>query len=288
MKTLHLTIITIIGIMIIMSFPSSFALGVNSIARPSMLTHPLNQFKSGVAAKDVTCEQGFSLIFKSEDGTPACVKPDTANILIERGWTIRSNLSLTNNMSENVCGQFSTAPGNQTSFNTVPILLVNSNSTACAKLTFTIISDYGDCNGQSCQHLLEFNSMLPIGNLHYEKHGSMISVSSGKDYTNSFKIAAIPETIDLANYPVGANFTVTYIIKPLSNATGFYDQSIPKLACEKYPLAVGYTADQVNASDFSYIDPLNPSCVAGSYVLTGVEISGMDYKEVTLRLSTLG
>ncbi len=191
-------------------------------------------------------------------------------------------------MPENVCGKFVTAPGNQTSFNTVPVLLMNSNSTGCAKLTFTIISNYNNCNGQSCQHLLEFNSTLPIGNLHYEKHDSMISVSSGKDYTNSFKITTIPETIDLANYPIGTNFTVTYIIRPLPNATGFYDQSIPKLACERYPLAVGYTADQVNASDFSYIDPLNPPCVAGSYVLAGVEISGMDYKEVTLRLSTLG
>ena len=47
---------------------------------------PLKQIKSGVAIKDVKCTNNFQLIFKAEDGSPACVKPDTSKILIERGW----------------------------------------------------------------------------------------------------------------------------------------------------------------------------------------------------------
>ena len=47
---------------------------------------PLLQFKSGTPASDVKCNQGLQLIFKAEDGSPACVKPDTAQKLIERGW----------------------------------------------------------------------------------------------------------------------------------------------------------------------------------------------------------
>jgi len=47
---------------------------------------PLKQFKSGIAAKNITCNQNLELIFKSENGSPACVKPDTATKLIERGW----------------------------------------------------------------------------------------------------------------------------------------------------------------------------------------------------------
>jgi len=47
---------------------------------------PLQQFKSGIVANNVTCNQGLKLILKSEDGSPACVKPDTAQKLIERGW----------------------------------------------------------------------------------------------------------------------------------------------------------------------------------------------------------
>jgi hypothetical protein len=34
----------------------------------------------------VQCNKGLTIIFKAEDDSPVCVKPDTANILIERGW----------------------------------------------------------------------------------------------------------------------------------------------------------------------------------------------------------
>lgn len=47
---------------------------------------PLKQFKSGIKTEDVKCTDGFTLVIKSEDDSPACVKPDTAQKLIERGW----------------------------------------------------------------------------------------------------------------------------------------------------------------------------------------------------------
>ncbi len=56
---------------------------------------PLQQFKSGIATKNVVCVNGLTLIIKAEDGSPACVKPDTAQKLIERGWAKNSNTSLT-------------------------------------------------------------------------------------------------------------------------------------------------------------------------------------------------
>ena len=46
----------------------------------------LKQFESGIPAKDVVCNQSLELIFKAEDGSPACVKPDTATKLVEQGW----------------------------------------------------------------------------------------------------------------------------------------------------------------------------------------------------------
>ncbi len=48
---------------------------------------PLEQFWSGIAPKDTLCKTNFVLVFKAEDKTPACVKPDTASILVTRGWT---------------------------------------------------------------------------------------------------------------------------------------------------------------------------------------------------------
>ncbi|MDE1766772.1 MAG: hypothetical protein KGI27_10955 [Thaumarchaeota archaeon] len=52
----------------------------------SSIDSPLKQFQSGVAAKDVHCSDELILVIKAEDGSPACVKPDTAHMLIQRGW----------------------------------------------------------------------------------------------------------------------------------------------------------------------------------------------------------
>ena len=50
------------------------------------LESPLKQFKSGITSNDVKCDEGFQAIWKTEDGSPACVKPATAQILIEHNW----------------------------------------------------------------------------------------------------------------------------------------------------------------------------------------------------------
>jgi hypothetical protein len=49
---------------------------------------PLQQFKAGIAAKDVICMQGYTLAIKSNGGTPACVTSQTASKLVARGWAL--------------------------------------------------------------------------------------------------------------------------------------------------------------------------------------------------------
>jgi len=46
---------------------------------------PLKQIKLGISHSKITCNEGLELIFK-RDNSPACVKPETAEKLIERGW----------------------------------------------------------------------------------------------------------------------------------------------------------------------------------------------------------
>jgi hypothetical protein len=58
----------------------------NQSPKPSKMLFPLEQFKSGIAANNVKCDNNLQLVVKAEDGSPACVKPTTSNILIERGW----------------------------------------------------------------------------------------------------------------------------------------------------------------------------------------------------------
>lgn len=256
-------------------FPS-LPRGINTMGR----LLPLEQFKRGTAASDVKCNDGLLLVIKAEDGTPACVKPDTAQKLMEKGWTREvgtSNL----NVDSSCNGTIILSPNYHAMM--FPVLLMQSNSTSCVKLTYTVIRPYGVSeDGVSWPR----NETVPlqISDLNYEGNANEFGITQGKDYTNSFNITAFPKMIDHANYPVGSNFTVTYLIQPLPNATGFYDQSAPMPLCFRYPLAVGHTAEQVNSSDFSkdLFIMLNHSCMRGQDELVGVEVKGMSYTEMNL------
>ena len=56
------------------------------ITKTNFILPPLQQFRSGILVHDIKCNSNFQLIFKSEDGLPACVKPESVAIFIERGW----------------------------------------------------------------------------------------------------------------------------------------------------------------------------------------------------------
>jgi hypothetical protein len=48
---------------------------------------PLQQGFAGIASHNIICAEGLELIFKSNNGAPACVSSATAAKLIERGWS---------------------------------------------------------------------------------------------------------------------------------------------------------------------------------------------------------
>ena len=64
----------------------SFQFDILNQTTPTLIQHPLTQYKSGIAAKDVKCLSDLQLVIKSEDGSPACVKPQTAQRLVDLGW----------------------------------------------------------------------------------------------------------------------------------------------------------------------------------------------------------
>lgn len=47
---------------------------------------PLKQLKHGTPLEEITCNDGFELIIKASNDSPACVKLGTTQKLIERGW----------------------------------------------------------------------------------------------------------------------------------------------------------------------------------------------------------
>lgn len=92
MKTLH-SIILVMGIAVLVIGNShlSFAqIDLGGSRTYYLIDSPLKQFKSGIISKDVKCPDGHTLIIKSESSFPACVKPNTAVLLILRGWAIES------------------------------------------------------------------------------------------------------------------------------------------------------------------------------------------------------
>lgn len=49
---------------------------------------PQSQFMDKIPITAIACQDGLELIMKVTNGMPACVRPSTASILIERGWGI--------------------------------------------------------------------------------------------------------------------------------------------------------------------------------------------------------
>jgi hypothetical protein len=45
-----------------------------------------NQVATGISAKNIVCEKDLQPVIKSEDGSPACVKPSSMQKLVDRGW----------------------------------------------------------------------------------------------------------------------------------------------------------------------------------------------------------
>ena len=51
-----------------------------------LVSSPLEQFKSGTPVDKIICLQDFTLVIKTENGYPACVKSQTAQRLVELEW----------------------------------------------------------------------------------------------------------------------------------------------------------------------------------------------------------
>ena len=49
---------------------------------------PLKQYQDGIPIDKIVCSAELQLIMKKIDGKPACVKPDSVEKLIERGWAV--------------------------------------------------------------------------------------------------------------------------------------------------------------------------------------------------------
>jgi hypothetical protein len=133
----------------------------------STLDTPLKQFKSGISAYDAKCSDGYILTIKSEDGTPACVKPTTVKILSQRGWSeIKSTQSNQDSNAKTnpfgITGLMIYYGGGPCGVGTCPLhmfnLKVNSNYTA-------YLLGYEICDGNSCTKRNDMSVLLPLNEI---------------------------------------------------------------------------------------------------------------------------
>lgn len=223
---------------------------------------PLVQYKSGINVQNITCNLGLQLIFKAEDSSPACVKPDTAQKLMERGWA--KSISAVSEISSNPQCNGTVLPSGNARTGTVPVLMMKPNSNATVCVTYKFISDW---------------SSYPNKDIY--PHG-IFETTCCNFGTAKFKVLADPPLFNITGIYNGAKVAVMYKIHAESNSTGFYNSSIPFGACNSYPLAVGFNSSQISASDFSsYM--LEIPCYNAIDMVESVKIvTGMTYKEIQL------
>ena len=184
------------------------------------------------------------------------------------------------------CGDFKDVPvgaevvENMTTI-TIPVLLIpNLNSTVCVRLTYAVVAPIS-YSGFHKNGLVDNRIVVWTQNFTRSANGGM-SEQPLKNYAGSFSISTVPQSQNLTGVPLNSTFTVDYFVTPHENATGFYDESFPRLAdCLAYPLAVGHPASKVNASDFSGAEGMGRTCPFSPFRLKSVQISaGMSYIDV--------
>jgi len=53
---------------------------------------PLKQFRAGIPIKEIKCKEGLDLVIKVSSGSPACVKPQSKQKLLELGWAVNDQI----------------------------------------------------------------------------------------------------------------------------------------------------------------------------------------------------
>ncbi len=94
---------------------------------------PLEQFREGIEPSKTRCESSLDLVI-SHDNLPACVKPDTAQKLVERGWAkeIVSSMSIKVSQIKNQVISI----GNDT-YDTIEFQTMTGNTVSLDNVKFT-------------------------------------------------------------------------------------------------------------------------------------------------------
>lgn len=89
-KAIFLVLIVLASVLVM---PLTFA----QMAPVATTEPPKKQIEQGLSADQIRCNEGLELIKKLTDSSPACVRPQTAQKLVERGWGVKFQPNLQEN-----------------------------------------------------------------------------------------------------------------------------------------------------------------------------------------------
>ena len=130
---------------------------------------PLKQFKSGTSAKSIVCGEGLILVIKADDGSPACVKLQTAQKLVERGWGTLKTI-VTQNQSS----------------------VVNQESST--KESIRIITEPGQSNGIGKNGFVDATSTIEIIFDNFKQTASPLIIQIFNPHGGIYKVDNIPSS----------------------------------------------------------------------------------------------
>jgi hypothetical protein len=238
-----------------------FTISPQSAQTKSVIQSPLEQFRSGIAARDVKCNEGLEFIQKNENGQPACVKPQTMDKLIERGGGIiplnglPSPYNTTDKYSEMtlVNQTFLNQDYNSTGTTRLPISFMPCD-TPYPKSDSGISVLYMPTNsiGKLCVRYTNYNSFPD------SFRGGIRIFDPNNSYQSVPDVTTWSDLRNITTIQGGQSFIVTYWIKT-GNQTGFYGLD---LFCGGTPFAIGYdNGSKLVSSDFPFVG-LTYSCPA--------------------------
>lgn len=255
-KPLHFLLIAIFVIFIL---STTFPTYADNTVQTTNFVSPLEQFKTGTPVSNVKCNDDLQLVIKAEDGSPACVKPNATNILIERGWAKEIFSHGLNNSilpASIQCDTYYPQPNNDG----VPLNL----SKTLNENTFPLIYMPKNSSGSICVNYYDILHSGPVGLHIFESSPHLINNPLG------ITISASQNTIS----GMSGNETVVYTINT-GNYSGLFGIST---FCSSIYFAVGYDVSNMTHSNFTWSPYGSKSCPAGFYYDGIVGLHGIGFK----------
>lgn len=194
-----------------------------------------------------------------------------------------SNLPLLCNAQQEVWGPGYGFPSEDLPVNAsfpVPVLLMQPNTTGYFCVVY--VDPHPNYNVSLAQELAS-GFEISYGDCGYDQGGIGCAFHLSHSFATTGTI--LNSTGAFVSNATSHYVSVIYSIRPLPNSTGFYDEAapLPHYPCWSAPMAVGYLASEVNASDFFGYFPNPPFCGGGGnftpveFGVVGIQVMQLDW-----------